>query len=152
MTQLRSIEIDFAVHQFIEKHRESFEDSPNDVLRRVLLKESPQKQAPASKPGSVPFMRAKRDWFGGGVRLPDGTELRMEYNGQRHTGQIVSGRWQVEGSSYKSPSGAANAVARTRDGKATSINGKLYWEVKRPGDEQWIPFKLLESERRHGTA
>ena len=85
-----------------------------------------------------------RPWSKGGVVLPHGTELRMEYNGILHLGRIADGAWEVEGNREKSPSGAANAVARGRDGQEVNINGKSYWQVRRPGDTDWTAYADLK--------
>ena len=67
----------------------------------------------------------------------------MHYNGRQHTGVIDNGEWLVEGERFKTPSGAASGVARTKAGKRTTLDGWEYWEVKRPGDAAWIPIMQL---------
>lgn len=142
MTQLRSIEIDFDVHKRIEAERKSFAESPNDVLRR-LLEIEPQEGghvAIASPPASAP---KARPWWGKGVTLPHGTELRMEYNGRLHSGRIDDGRWFVEGKSFNSPSAAAGGVAMTKSGNRPSLDGWEYWHVRLPGEHDWTPLSAL---------
>ena len=133
VTELRTIEIDFEVHKRIELERQSFAESPNAVLRRLLQIEGP--------PPTIP--REGRPWAGKGVTLPHGTELRMEYNGRVHTGVIQNGAWVVEGDIYSSPSAAAGGVARTKSGKSTSLDGWIYWQAKRPGDAEWAGIATL---------
>ena len=36
MSEIATIEIDFDIHKRIEMERQSFTESPNDVLRRLL--------------------------------------------------------------------------------------------------------------------
>ena len=144
MAENRSIEIDFDVHKRIETERRSFSETPNDVLRRLLgfppkVRTSGKDQVVLANSGS---------WTGKRVRLPAGTQLRMEYNGQQHVGEILDGLWSVEGERYNSPSAAAGGVARTRAGTKPSLDGWIYWEVKRPGDDDWIPIKALRLGRR----
>lgn len=136
MTELRTIEIDFEVHKRIELERQNFAETPNAVLRRLL------------KIGGRAASRAKarrrgHAWVGKGVILPHGTELRMKYNGRVHTGVIKDGAWLVERGLYKSPSAAAVAVARTKEGNRTSLDGWIYWQVKRPGDADWADISSL---------
>jgi SeqA protein N-terminal domain len=137
MQQMRSIEIDFDVHKRIEIARQAFEESPNDVLRRLLeiggLPDAPPNVAP-------PQGLVGKAWFGKGVELPHGTQLRMDYNGKVHTGLIDNGIWKVEGTESGSPSDAAGSVARTKDGGKPSLNGWNYWQVKRPTDRTWRPL------------
>jgi hypothetical protein len=132
VAELRTIEIDFEVHKRIEVERQSFAETPNAVLRR-LLDISSNQTGPAHATSDL-----GRPWAGKGVTLPHGTELRMEYNGRVHTGIVQNGAWMVEGGQYKSPSAAAGGVARTKDGNRTSLDGWIYWQVKRPGDINWI--------------
>ena len=134
MTQLRSIEIDFDIHKMIEQERRSFDEAPNDVLRRLLEISTDATQFP-SLPG--------RPWTGKGVTLPHGTELRMDYNGRLHTGQIHNGVWLVEGKRSNSHSAAAAGVALTRDGRHPSLDGWIYWHVRRPDDDSWVLLKTL---------
>lgn len=136
MTDLRTIEIDFEVHKRIELERQSFAETPNAVLRRLLSIGGEQTPRPTAPTGDRP-------WAGKGITLPHGTELRMEYNGRVHMGVIQNGTWMVEGGEYKSPSAAAGGVARTRDGKQTSLDGWIYWQAKRPGETQWVGIGQL---------
>lgn len=134
MTQLRTIEIDFDVHKKIETERRSFDESPNDVLRRLLNIAT----------GPIPQETADGwPWTGKGVELSHGTELRMDYNGKRHTGRIHNGTWLVEGKRFTSPSAAAGGVALTKDGRHPSLDGWIYWHVRRPGDRDWTLLKKL---------
>jgi len=138
MSEMRTIEIDFEVHKRIELERTSFNEPPNTALRRLLGIEG---AAPAAPPqAAVP---SGRPWAGKGVTLPHGTELSMEYNGRVYTGRIENGRWLVEGKEFKSPSAAAGGVALTKDGRHTSLDGWIYWQVKRPGDAGWTAISTL---------
>jgi hypothetical protein len=152
MGTYRSIDVDFDVHKLIELERNSFEESPNEALRRLLklppsplpaLEPIPPLPAPSGNGSTASvLLRAtptagSRPWIDSGVSLPSGTLLRMEYGGETFEGRITDGEWEVRGKMYDSPSGAACALATTRKGKKTSLNGWIYWHVKRPGDTQW---------------
>ena len=56
---MRTIEVDFDIHQLIELERRSFEETPNDVLRR-LLRLSERKGADPSGGSEVPIKRPPR--------------------------------------------------------------------------------------------
>jgi hypothetical protein len=133
---MRLIEVDFDIHRLIELERRGFEETENAVLRRLLK---------LGEPAAPKLQQAKpmRGWTKGGLTLPHGTELRMEYNGLLHLGRIVDGAWEVEGHRETSPSGAANAVARSKEGGPVNINGKSYWQVRRPGETGWTPYAAL---------
>jgi hypothetical protein len=129
MGQYQSIEIDFDVHKRIEAERRGFDDSPNAALRRLLkLPEVDEEAAPK------PFGRA---WSSEGAVLPHGTQVKMDYGQQLIEGEIVDGKWVCEGQTFDSPSAAASALARTKDGETTSLNGWNYWEAKLPGSAEW---------------
>ena len=160
MTRLRRIEIDFDVHKKIEEARQSFNDSPNAVLRRLLdiADDNSSSQYFGQGNGeqalsgenlelmggrSLLVEDSEQPWWGKGVTLPHGTKLQMEYRGRQYKGEIHNGRWLVEGERFGSPSKAAGGVVLTKDGKHPQINGWIYWHVKRPGDEEWIPINKL---------
>ncbi|KOF16033.1 hypothetical protein AC244_21755 [Ensifer adhaerens] len=140
MSEVQTIDIDFDVHKRIEAERQSFAETPNAVLRRLLGidgRTTMVDTAPSSG----------RPWAGKGVTLPHGTKLRMEYNGRVHSGVIQNGAWNIEGGMYQSPSAAAGGVARTKDGKKTNLDGWIYWQVKRPEDAHWIALGSLRKPR-----
>ena len=133
---MRSIDVDFDVHQAIELERSSFAETPNDVLRRLLKMIAPSAAAPSAEITGRPWSRK-------GVTLPHGTRLRMQYNGCQYTGTVENGEWVVEGERFKTPSGAASHVAVTKDGNRTNLDGWIYWYANRPGDTDWIAIKQL---------
>src|SRR5689334_18175090 len=99
--QLRSIEIDVDVFRFLESRRTAFTQTHNDILRELAG------LAPLKPPLANSAARTPADQNGGwswkGVELPNGTKLRMSYNGQRHSGEILKGAWHVGGATYRSP-------------------------------------------------
>ena len=138
--ELRTIEIDFEIHKCIEAERNSFAESANDVLRRLLgIKASENKPVQMIAAAG----EAGRSWTGKGVTLPNGTQIRMDYNGQVLTGTIRDGKWLVGGHEFSSPSAAASAMCLTKAGKRTQLDGWKYWEAKRPGDEKWMSIGSL---------
>lgn len=70
-------------------------------------------------------------WTGKGVMLPEGTELRTTHKGQTHEARVERGAIVYDGRPHRSPSAAGSAVT------GTSINGWIFWEVRRPGDAGW---------------
>ncbi len=128
---MRTIEVDFDIHKRIELERRGFGESANTVLRRLLGLPNSEVNEFLSDLSKV------SGWHGEGVSLPPRTLVRMRYNGRSHEGQIVGNVWLVEGQEHHSPSGAASAVARTKAGKPTKLNGWNYWEVKLPDKTEW---------------
>ena len=137
---MKPIEIDFDVNKKIELARTSFEETPNDVLRRLLGLPA---QGPQTHQNNFQAIPTGRPWSGKGVELPHGTELRMDYNGKVYQGLVQDGSWVVEGTQSLSPSDAAGSVATTKDGGRPSLNGWNYWQVKRPTDRTWKQLSSL---------
>lgn len=140
MSTLRTIEIDFDIHQMIELERKGFDEPEYLALRRLLKLPNSEAGTETAPPVGTP---SGRPWSGKGVELPHGTELRMEYNGQVFRGHIENGGWVVEGHHAKSPSDAAGSAATTMSGSRPSLNGWIYWEIKRPTDANWRNLKSL---------
>ncbi|MFQ8429932.1 hypothetical protein [Amaricoccus sp. W119] len=141
--QMRTIEIDFDIHQMIELERKNFDEPENSALRRLLKLPNAKSEPPKSVAASE-LSSANRSWSRSGVELPHGTEVKMEYNGQAFQGVIEDGAWLVDGLKTRSPSDAAGSAARTKNGGRPSLNGWIYWEVKRPGDSRWRKLKSLK--------
>ena len=141
------IEIDFDIHKAIENERRSFDEPPHLALRRLLKLPNVELEKSAPAP-AVPS--EGRPWREGMVEIPHGSEARMSYQrgGQVFEGRFLDGRLVVDGQEFETLSGAASALARTKYGTAPNLNGWNYWEVKVPGQNQWIPFKLLRSRGR----
>ncbi|WP_374469918.1 hypothetical protein [Phenylobacterium sp.] len=91
-------------------------------------------------------------WQSKGVVLPQGTQLRMRYNGRAFTGTIDHGQFLVEGQRYGSPSAAARAVGITRSGKRTNLNGWTCWEARLPGSSTWRLLDELHAEANPSRA
>ncbi|WP_298963555.1 hypothetical protein [uncultured Roseibium sp.] len=143
--QLRTIDIDFDIHQRIEAERQSFDEPPYIALRRLLglpalTKQAEVKQAPET---GRPFVED-------GVTIPHGSEARMEYQRgkQVYEGSFLDGMLVVNGKEYPSLSSAAKAVAVTKDGKRPSLNGWLYWKARFSGETQWRSLQDMREECR----
>lgn len=149
--QLRPIDIDIDVHRHIEQNRTSFAQTPNDILRRLFGLEDGERAAPRRAHETEGPPPVTGDWSWKGVTLPAGTELRMTYNGRTHTGVVSGGAWQIAGATYSSPSSAADALARSRDGKRVSLNGWILWEAKKPGARSWVRLHELRPAASRAT-
>ncbi len=144
-----TIEIDFEVYKLIEAERRSFSEKPLAALRRLL-------KLPETDPSSVltdPAASNGRPWSDDGVVVPHGSRARMEYGrgSQRYEGTFLDGALVVNGTKFNSLSEAASALAKTKDGRSTSLNGWNYWEVQFPGSDRWDLMEHLRR-RAHGKA
>ncbi len=135
MQQLQKMDIDWDIHKMIESERRSFDEPPYIALRRLLklpaLDDLPLTEKPEYGHG-LP-------WVEEGVEVPHGSMARMEYlrGSQVYEGRFLNGKLVVNGTSYDTLSAAASALAVTKDGSKTALNGWLYWKVKFPGETVW---------------
>ncbi|MDD2704535.1 MAG: hypothetical protein PHU07_04260 [Acidocella sp.] len=151
MHQLQKIDIDWDIHRLIEAERQGFDEPPFLALRR-LLKLPPITTTEASDQDDTPEMlkaksvRKGLPWVEDGVIVPHGSFARMEYDRGRqvYEGQFLNGRLVVDGESFDTLSAAASALAVTKNGKKTRLNGWEYWQVRIPGE---LFFKSLKQMR-----
>lgn len=140
---LRTIEIDFDIHQKITAERRSFDEHPYLALRRLLgLPATPvNEDSDGQKKVGRPFIQE-------GVSIPHGSLAKMEYQrgSQIYEGEFLDGKLVVNGKSYTSLSAAANDLAVTKDGKKTSLNGWLYWKARFPGEHTWRSLNDMRPE------
>lgn len=82
-------------------------------------------------------------WFKD-VFLPDGTELRATHKGKTYFAKISGSEWvDLEtGESRTSPSKAAYFIT------GNSVNGWLFWLVRRPKDREWNSLSALRAGAR----
>ena len=144
-----TIEIDFEVYKLIEGERRSFGEKQITALRRLLKLPEVKAESVRANVG----VSSGRPWSDDGVVVPHGSLARMEYGrgSQIYEGMFLDGALVVNGIKFNSLSEAASALARTKDGRSTSLNGWNYWEVQLPGSDRW---NLMENLRRraHGRA
>lgn len=147
MKKMRTIEIDFDLHKKIETERKSFEETPNDVLRRLTGLGS----APREEKAGLQLVGKGRPWIGEGVELPHGTDLKMVYNQQEYRAKIENGAWVADGEVFFGPSPAASALAVTKKGTKTSLNGWMYWQARKPGQTEWVYIWELRVRAREAS-
>ena len=133
--QLQKIEIDFDIHKLIETERRSFEEAPYIALRRLLNLPPPK----TATNDTEPTIGEGRPFIEGGVTVPHGSLARMQYQRgkQVYEGRFLNGNLVVNGQSFCSLSAAATALAITKKGGKTSLNGWLYWQAKFPNETDW---------------
>ena len=122
--------------------------SHNDVLREILLLDSPSETEVSDAPLSTLADTILKISFAGqfysrGLALPDGTELRARYKGREYAAIIRDGKWtDHEGRQQISPSAAAGKIT------STVVNGLRFWEAKRPGDKGWRRLDVIRDSQR----
>ena len=142
--QLLQIEIDYDIHRMIEQERYNL-DEPEYLALRRLLKLPNQEGAPDASSGGDAL-----PWMDQGVIIPHGSRARMEYGRgtQVYEGRFLNGKLVINGHKYNTLSAAADAVAITKSGKKTYLNGWFYWKVQFPNESQWRSLQELRSGRK----
>ncbi|ANL39264.1 hypothetical protein [Rhizobium phaseoli] len=141
----QKIDIDWDIHRIIEGERRGFDEPPYIALRRLLKLPEIQEQ-----PSTISRPDEGLAWHEDGVSVPHGSLARMSYQRGRqvYEGRFSNGRLIVNGKSFDSLSAAANALAETKEGKKTQLNGWNYWEAKFPGEQVWRSLKQMRDEVR----
>ena len=142
---MEKIEIDWDIHKLIESERQGFDEAPYLALRRLL--NLPPPAQPETAPAKI--LAAGIPWTEDGVIVPHGSLARMEYlrGSQVYEGQFLNGRLVVEGQSFDTLSAAASALAVTKEGTKTKLNGWNYWKAKFPGESKWRPLIEMRPKR-----
>jgi len=142
----RSIEIDDEVFAFLQQHSEPLVDTPNDVLRRLLLgeAESAASAEVAERRGTgalMPFV--ERGWLVPGARLHH-TKKR---SGTTYEATVTADGWiQIEdGQVFSLPSPALKAQV------GSEINGWGQYIVSETGEPLQTLRSRLERELKSGS-
>jgi hypothetical protein len=148
MPQLQTIDIDWDIHQLIVAERASFEEPAYLALRRLLKLPDPKAATSPERRG----VEGGIPWTEDGVSVPHGSLARMEYlrGSQVYEGQFLNGKLVVNGVPYHSLSAAADALAVTKDGSKTSLNGWNYWKAKFPNETRWRSLRDLRQKAKGG--
>lgn len=141
---LRKIEIDFDIHKLIEAERQNFDEAPYIALRRLL--KLPEIDTSANDPEAM--IGEGNPFIEDGVAIPHGSLARMEYQRgkQIYEGRFLDGKLVVNGQSFSALSAAASALAVTKKGGKTSLNGWLYWQAKFPNEAKWRSLSAMRDE------
>jgi len=126
--EMTQISIDLDVYKAIQQNLKSFNDTPNQVLRRILgLPKTEEKSFMPQREG----MYIKRAF------LKDSLRLRKRFKGRMLEAIVENGTILYDGKPYPSPSGAA--VAAT----GTSVNGWRFWEYLDDTSGVWKSLDVL---------
>ena len=146
---MERIEIDWDIHKLIEAERRGFDELPYIALRRLLKLPPPETATGSAETEALDAGGQGAAWVEDGVSVPHGSLARMEYlaGAQTYEGKFLNGRLIINGRSFDTLSAAASALAVTKDGSKTNLNGWNYWRVKFPGETRW---RWLRDMRRSG--
>jgi len=126
-----TIEIDFDVYKALTSRQEHEQDSYNNVIRRLL------NLGEAQNTSQSPANRGVAEWFGYGVGLPVGTQLRTTYKKVERLATVQPGGLELDGTLYPSLSSAAIGVV------GQNTNGWTFWRYYDQGSRSWKPMMAL---------
>ncbi|GAA3372167.1 hypothetical protein GCM10017744_102580 [Streptomyces antimycoticus] len=121
---LRTIEVDDEVFAYLQRHGEPLVDSPNDVLRRLLLNGGAPPADPARRPGALMFILEV-----GLLQPGDELEHHQPRRRRTHTATVTADGWVElpDGRVFAQPSPALKAQT------GSEINGWGQYKHVRSG-------------------
>ncbi|MFN8296204.1 MAG: hypothetical protein U0T69_08415 [Chitinophagales bacterium] len=141
----KKIDIDIETYKLIESLRSSFEESQNDIIKRVL-KENSNSNKTAINPFSdinisQNIFNNSKGLFWKEVLLPNGLKLRKISKDITYSAVVLNGRIICNNREYFSPSAAATDVF------GTTVNGWLFWEYFDEKKEEWYVLNNLRKNK-----
>ena len=127
-----TIEIDLELYKFIQSKLISFDEKPNDVLKRILkISDSLETNRENSKSIPPSGFTYKNVFF------ENGFEMRKITKGKIHTLIAQDGYFLLNGKKYTSPSSAGMSISNG------AVNGWIYWEYKDEKSKLYRPIDYL---------
>jgi len=137
---MRTIKISEDTYARLQGLAKPFEDSPEDVIIRLIAAtEKTVSQAPR-RPARSPGVRSKTgaDLVSQGGRILHGTKLRAVYKDEEYRAEVRDGQVWWNGSSYRSLSAAAVAVIQSTGSNRPTEDGWRFWKLFDEETRQWV--------------
>lgn len=137
----KRIDIDIETNKLIESFREDFNESENDIIKKILkeyissLTRTDHFTLDTTK--SFGILNDSKGLFWKGVLLPNGLKLRKISKGVTYTAIVQNGRIICNNREYFSPSAAATNVF------GTTVNGWMFWEYFNEEQNEWCILDIL---------
>jgi len=141
---MKTIQISDELYEKLGSKARPFLDQPEDVIRRLLENELPQRRTRGEASQGVgprEFVHSK----GGAIPCP--LKLRMVYKGTITYGETKGGFILFEGHQFSAPSPAAEHVARIKGTQNPSIDGWRALEYFDVDKNSWYPLDNLRKKR-----
>jgi len=138
----KSITIDIETYKLIESFRNGFDETENDIIKRILntystLSSISEQQSIGNNNQTIPN-DTMNGLFWKGILLPNGLQLRKVSKNIIYTAIIKNNRIYCNDREFFSPSAAATYTF------GTTVNGWLFWEYF---DEDEMTWNLLDNLR-----
>lgn len=131
---MRTIQITDETYARLQQRAKAFEDTPEDVIRRLL---DPGGEGTWATPASHTQSSSGADLVSHVGRVPHGSELRARYKGKEYNAVVQDGRVLWNGRTYTSLSSAAVGVINSTGSTRGTENGWRFWEVLTPDSDSW---------------
>jgi negative regulator of replication initiation len=138
--QIKKIDIDIEVYKLIESYRIDFNETENDILKRVLN----QNEYPENNSNFIQEVNIsqnlfinKEGLFWKGVLLKNGLKLRKLSKDKSYQATVINGRIIYNNQEFFSPSAAGVAAS------GTSVNGWIFWDFFDDNSNSWKKLSEL---------
>lgn len=138
MKNLTTIDIDLDVYKAIQNNLKSFEETPNEVLRRIL--EIDTECSDTKLNFTSPEISNQKYYIWKGTNFLVGLKLRKIYKQSLLQAEIRENGFFHDGIFFNSPSAAAGHATKTQ------VDGWKFWEYFDTKSNQW---KLLDKLRNN---
>ncbi len=138
MKNLTTIDIDLDVYKAIQKNLKSFDETPNEVLRRILEIDTEHSDKNISFTSSA--LSNQKYYLWKGTNFSVGLKLRKNYKQSLLQAEIIEKGFFHDGIIFNSPSAAAVHATKTQ------VDGWKFWEYFDAKSNQW---KLLDKLRNN---
>lgn len=127
-----SITIDVDVYKWIESNRDSFSETHNNILRKIIgLEEISEDEQILNKEPLLVNQQTNEGLICKGVILKNGLKLRKRYRGKEYTAEVKNNQIQYNGKPYYSPSAVAMEIS------GINVNGWVFWEYFDDENNTW---------------
>jgi len=137
------IDVTDEVYRKLQGLAKPFEDTPNDVIQRLLNGELSKE--PKGTDSSVPPSIISGDLCTRGGKVLAGTKLKAQYKSRTYMAEIENGGVIWDGKAYSSLSDAAVAVIQSTGSKRTTEDGWRFWSYLDKSDNEWKPLDDLRT-------
>jgi hypothetical protein len=138
--QTKKIDIDIDVYKLIESYRIDFNETENDILKRVLY----QNEYPENNSNFIKEVNTlqnlfinKEGLFWKGVLLKNGLKLRKLSKDKSYQATVINGRIIYNNQEFFSPSAAGVSAS------GTSVNGWIFWDFFDDNSNSWKKLSEL---------
>ena len=117
-------------------------DDANTVIERLIAHWETNPPGATTPSETLP----RRYWKSSrGNKFEIGAQLRCAYHGKTYHAEITEKGIAFGDSIYANPSTAGVAVKHSAGthGRAAATNGWEFWEIRRPGEQNWLPLNTL---------